>query len=1077
MDTLIALDRNEIPLNILTKAKGAQIRERLNGESLLSFEIPFDGDEYALLQLDGYVKVEGQLYIIKSIDVSDSGQKSASVQCVHVYVELVDEYIDATLDLLGVTASYAVTQALNGTPFSIGSINAPGLHDIDISEISSLEALQKIREKWDVDLWFDNRTVYLGRRGTTQGEEIRYGRNLKALRKPSTTNNVITRLYVYGRDGLTIESINGGKKYIDSPNIGLYRRPKCASVRFNDIADVNELKGEAQRYLSKHDTMIVSYQVDYYDLEMMGIPGGRVELGDSTTLTHLPFSIQTIGTRVVERIRYLKDRKAGSVTLSSFIESTVDDFVSIKRRQRGFERYATQRDAEIAQQTGELQQAQTDFEEYIDDVFRDGVITEAEAKAIAEHKRQLAKEKADVDAEYAKVYANTYLTGTIKTNLATAKTNYDTSYAELISAIDAVAADGQVTPAERAAVDDGFADLTTKLSALRQTLEDAWDAITRKVESNASADATAKATAAQSAAEAVAYAQSQLAEEEAKAHADGIVTAEEQARIAQAAANLAAAKEDASVKAAAAEQAAAADATSKANAAREAAELVALQEAQYARLQAEAYADNVVTDEEQARLTQAAANLAAAKLDALAKSEAARDAAIGHADINYSGTKNKVDNGNLYVKDKYGQVIVNDEGLDLANVAGYGIESGGIIRVENVSVSGFPAVGITVSRGDIKTVKVIDVGNTSAFPASNSTINSWFIWYNANATIDIFGSISYNQTALTYVTWTGKTATTLTGVEIWTVTNGFNLQVVNVVAGQKIIQFPNVTADIVVSGTTVVMPDKRRFVVPETRFNSYTVSVPGSDEDGWKFTYLYVNSSGVPQITDAGTSGGENVYPPNPPSGSVRLGYLLVGFGKEAPDGTINSSKNFDGNGYPIWTQRIYHDNRYRDERAVRANGNEALLGGAPYGAQTLAVSVAGQAYQTYYIPVGKSRRSVNLSITLDDGSGYDNVLYGASVVVGRKAANNADGKGRPLWATYVDADGGRGHVAGQRNTAPYGVHVLSPRVWNKSYTMLYDCDLMPDPNDASTISLKLTFYNYSGSAESFNLKLNWHAL
>lgn len=64
----------------------------------------------------------------------------------------------------------------------------------------------------------------------------------------------------------------------------------------------------------------------------------------------------------------------------------------------------------------------------------------------------------------------------------------------------------------------------------------------------ASADATAKANAAQSAAQSYAAAQAAYEREIAKAYADGIVTAEEQARITQAAANLQNAKDDAQQK-------------------------------------------------------------------------------------------------------------------------------------------------------------------------------------------------------------------------------------------------------------------------------------------------------------------------------------------------------------------------------------------------------------------------------------------------------------------------------------------------------------------------------------------------
>jgi phage minor structural protein len=849
---LIAKDRNKKKLGYLTKAKDPEIRERLNGELLLSFEIPFDDYEVSLIELEGYLEIEGQNYVIKSIEPSDSGNKSFTVRAVHIYIELLDEFIDRPVNLLVVTARQALEQALQGTEFQIGIVEPTTLNDIDITEISSLKAVQSIRELWNCDLWFDNYVVNLGKKGVQTFSEIRYGKNLKSLRRPSSSDNVITRLYVYGKDGLTIDGVTG-RKYIDSPNIGLYRRPKCADVRFDEIEDPNELLSEGEKFLSQHDKIDLAYQCDFYEMKKLGFDGEEINLGDEVTLTHLPFNIQTIGSRVVDLVRFPLTKRPSVVTLSSFIESTVDDFVTIKKRQRNFEKYANSRykDLESAkkmlqeetialnQDLSELSQSQSNFENTVTSTFRDGVIKEAEAKAIGEHKKQLEKEKSDVDAEYTKTFNNSYLeAGIVKTALSDSKAAYDNAYNDLLSSINSVITDNAVTDAERDNINLKFTSLSSALSTLRHNLEDARASIESKV----------------------------------------------------------------------------------------------------------------LADAEQ------------------------------YADDNYSGTRDAVDNGQIYIKDKYGQIIVNEEGLLTQEIAGYGIADGGIITIQN--------------------------------RVSN-----------------------------------------MTDPAVWIQPKG----------------------DIVVSPMTVIMPNNKKFVIPETRFNSHQLGAGSSDFDGWEFRYLYVDTSGIVQLASAGTSGGWKVYPPNPPAGCVRIGYLLVGYGTESPDGMLNSTKEYS-NGIPVFKERIYHDIRYRDERLVRVKDGEVIIGGAPYGTQTLNVSCAASQYKTYYIPLGKGRRSANVSISLSDGTEYDNYNYGANLTVGRKAANDADGKGRPIFGSFTDVDGVRAHVQGRRNISPYGIHILSPRVWNRSYSMLYDADLVPDPTNAEIISLKLVFYNYGGTTETFDLRLNWHA-
>ncbi|MDP5274457.1 hypothetical protein [Chengkuizengella axinellae] len=295
--------------------------------------------------------------------------------------------------------------------------------------------------------------------------------------------------------------------------------------------------------------------------------------------------------------------------------------------------------------------------------------------------------------------------------------------------------------------------------------------------------------------------------------------------------------------------------------------------------------------------------------------------------------------------------------------------------------------------------------------------------------------------------------------------------------GDKIIKYSRPRADIVISPMTVVMPNGVKYIIPEKRFENQTLGANVYDYDGWEFRYLYLDANGDIHYKSARTSGGLSNYPPDPPEGSVRLGYILVGYGTEEPDGTLVTIKDYDSNGTPVFKERIYHDSRYRDERLVRASGDDIAIGGTPYGAETINLNVTGKEYETHYLKLGKGKRSASISITRTDGSDYDKYTYGASLVVGRKSANNADGLGRSIWGTYVDSSGNSGQVTGRRE-GNYGVYILDPKVFGKSYTYLYDADLMPDPDDPEVIALKLTFYNRSSSTtENFDLKITWHAL
>lgn len=97
----------------------------------------------------------------------------------------------------------------------------------------------------------------------------------------------------------------------------------------------------------------------------------------------------------------------------------------------------------------ETSKALTSFEETVNGAFKDGIIEQAEAKAIEKYINTLNTEKADADAVYTKLYSNIYLLGTPKTDLLNSKITYNGAHTELIKAVNDAIADGRTTVAEK----------------------------------------------------------------------------------------------------------------------------------------------------------------------------------------------------------------------------------------------------------------------------------------------------------------------------------------------------------------------------------------------------------------------------------------------------------------------------------------------------------------------------------------------------------------------------------------------------------------------------------------------------
>lgn len=131
----------------------------------------------------------------------------------------------------------------------------------------------------------------------------------------------------------------------------------------------------------------------------------------------------------------------------------------------------------VQKETSDITKAITNYEGTIGTSFKDNIITTSEAKGLAQQKMMLEKEKDDLTAKYNEVYNNSLLTGTFKTNLATAMSQYGTSHSALLSSIDGAISDNKTTALEFSTVSQKFNDYKVKLSTLTTRFEQAIDSL------------------------------------------------------------------------------------------------------------------------------------------------------------------------------------------------------------------------------------------------------------------------------------------------------------------------------------------------------------------------------------------------------------------------------------------------------------------------------------------------------------------------------------------------------------------------------------------------------------------------
>lgn len=161
-------------------------------------------------------------------------------------VEVVNPYTKGT-------AAYALYAVLYGTGWAIDTVDVDGVFDLETSKKSILENVKAIQELWGGILVFDSFNKKIGLRSETiyqpyNGYGARFKFNETGIER-NINKNVVTRLYVYGKDGLNISSSNNGLEYLE--NYTYTSTPLYGLIENNDISNVGDLIVYGTRELEK----------------------------------------------------------------------------------------------------------------------------------------------------------------------------------------------------------------------------------------------------------------------------------------------------------------------------------------------------------------------------------------------------------------------------------------------------------------------------------------------------------------------------------------------------------------------------------------------------------------------------------------------------------------------------------------------------------------------------------------------------------------------------------------------------------------------------------------------------------
>nr|WP_277956452.1 phage tail protein [Listeria monocytogenes] len=300
----VVLDSNGAWEAVLENAYNIVVTSEINGEDTLSFMIPYRDPKRGFIDSEKKIQIVDDVYKVRTLtDTKDSEGNLAT----EVYAEA--EFYDLTFSVRkeehkfdAETAEVSMAYALEGTEWSVGTVNVRTKRTWTSTEKNALSILRTIADLHGGDLVFDcpNRLVHLLTvYGTDSGALFAYKKNMKSIKRVVDTRSLVTRLYAIGSDGLTFADINGGKAYVEDYTYSSDIR--ISTLDCSSFTNPYQMKEYTEMRLAQYSKPNISYVLNAMDLSVLtGYEHEAWSLGDYVHVEDKDLGL-SVTTRVIRR--------------------------------------------------------------------------------------------------------------------------------------------------------------------------------------------------------------------------------------------------------------------------------------------------------------------------------------------------------------------------------------------------------------------------------------------------------------------------------------------------------------------------------------------------------------------------------------------------------------------------------------------------------------------------------------------------------------------------------------------------------------------------------------------------------
>lgn len=323
----VILDKNGSWEAVLENAFDIIVTGEVNGADTLEFKLPFQDVKRLSLDNEKQVQIVNDVYRVCTLtdDKSSDGRVITTVYAEAAFYDLAYSEVKETVSFNADSADVPMAHALHGTEWSVGTVNVTTKRTWECNEKNALAVLRQTQTIHGGDLVFDcaNHLVHLlSFSGSDNGVLFCYRKNMKSIQRVVDTRTLVTKLYAYGKDGMTFASINNGKEYVQDNSYT--DEIRISTLDCSNFTNPYQMLEYTQNKLEEYAHARISYVLSAMDLSVLtGYEHESWSLGDIVTVDDKDLNL-SVKTRVVRRQYNLQEPWNTVLELSSTLRELGD---------------------------------------------------------------------------------------------------------------------------------------------------------------------------------------------------------------------------------------------------------------------------------------------------------------------------------------------------------------------------------------------------------------------------------------------------------------------------------------------------------------------------------------------------------------------------------------------------------------------------------------------------------------------------------------------------------------------------------------------------------------------------------